>query len=148
MLIRGSCHCRNISFVLDWEPGPTEIRARACSCSFCTKHGGVWTSSPSASLRIRVEDASAVSKYAFGTRTAVFHICARCGVVPVVTSEIEGRLYAVVSVNAFEDVERSLIEVAPVSFEEETETSRLARRKRGWIGNVQFAEGGSDAWPP
>src|SRR5438094_129248 len=46
MLIRGSCHCGNISFTLDWKPEPSEIPARACSCSFCTKHGGVWTSCP------------------------------------------------------------------------------------------------------
>jgi hypothetical protein len=143
MLIQGSCHCRNISFALDWEPDPTRIPARACTCSFCRKHGGVWTSNPSASLRVQVKDASSVSKYAFGTSTAAFHICSRCGVVPVVTSKIEGRLYAVVSVNAFENVEPSLIEAAAASFEEETEASRLARRKRGWIGNVQYVEGGS-----
>ncbi|HXD39525.1 MAG TPA: hypothetical protein VN649_03125 [Ramlibacter sp.] len=143
MLIRGSCHCRNISFTLEWEPDPTEIPARACTCSFCTKHGGVWTSNPSASLQVQVRQASSVSKYAFGTHTAVFHICSRCGVVPVVTSEIEGRLYAVVSVNAFENVEPSLLKPAPVSFEGETEESRLARRKRGWIANVQYVESGA-----
>src|SRR6185295_219753 len=133
MLIKGSCHCRNISFELDWAPDPAEIPARACTCTFCTKHGGVWTSNPSAALLVRVEDPSAVSKYAFGTETALFHICSRCGVVPVVTSEIDGRLYAVVSVNAFEDGARSLLKPTPVSFEEETQASRLARRKRGWI---------------
>jgi len=41
MLIRGSCHCGNISFHLDWSPDPAEIRARACDCTFCVKHGGV-----------------------------------------------------------------------------------------------------------
>jgi hypothetical protein len=119
-----------------------EIPARACSCSFCTKHGGVWTSNPSASLQVQVSRESQVSRYAFGTRTAVFHVCSRCGAVPVVTSEIDGRLYAVVSVNAFENVDRSLLRTAPVTFEEETEATRLARRKRGWIANVQFIEGG------
>ena len=143
MLIRGSCHCRNISFVLDWQPDPVEIPARACTCSFCRKHGGVWTSSPSASLEVHVQASSSVSEYAFGTSTADFHVCSRCGVVPVVTSRIEGRLYAVVSVNAFENVEPSLLKATPVSFEEETEASRLARRKRGWIGNVDYVEGGT-----
>jgi hypothetical protein len=42
MLINGRCHCGNISFKLTWEPEPKEITARACNCSFCTKHGGVW----------------------------------------------------------------------------------------------------------
>ena len=141
MLIKGSCHCGNISFVLDWRPDPVEIPARACTCSFCTKHGGIWTSNPSAALRVRIEDAAATSRYAFGTGTASFHTCSRCGVVPVVTSEIDGRLHAVVSVNAFEDLDRSLLKAAPVSFEDETQASRLERRKRGWIADVRFVEG-------
>ena len=102
MVINGKCHCGNVSFVLEWQPEPLEIPARACTCSFCTKHGGVWTSCPTGSLKVSVMDRSLVSKYAFGTRTATFHVCSLCGVVPVVTSEIEGRLYAVASVHAFE----------------------------------------------
>jgi hypothetical protein len=49
----------------------------------------VWTSNPSGALQVVIKDVSLVSKYAFGTRTAEFHICARCGVVPVVTSRID-----------------------------------------------------------
>jgi hypothetical protein len=143
MLIRGKCHCANISFSLTWEPDPAEIPARACTCSFCTKHGGVWTSNPSGALEVVVKDPSVVSKYAFGTRTAEFHICARCGVVPVVTSRIDDRLYAVVSVNAFEDVDASLLRRAPASFDGEGEGARLARRQRNWIAEVGFLERGS-----
>ena len=91
MLINGSCHCGNISFTLEWEPEPTEIPARACDCSFCTKHGGVWTSNPRGVLRVTVRDPAQRRPYQFGTRTADFHICTRCGVVPVVTSYIEGQ---------------------------------------------------------
>ena len=143
MVINGACHCGNVSFTLDWLPAPNEIPARACGCSFCTKHGGVWTSTPNAALKIAVKEQASVSRYAFGTRTAEFHVCSRCGVVPVVTSEIDGRLYAVVSVNAFEDGARSLLKPTPVSFEEETQASRLARRKRGWIADVRYVEAGS-----
>ena len=88
MRIHGSCHCGNLAFVVTWEPDPPGIPARACTCSFCTKHGGVWTSNPTASLVVRVKDPSLVSKYAFGTHTAEFHVCSRCGIVPVVTSRI------------------------------------------------------------
>lgn len=138
MLIQGKCHCGNIAFTLAIEPGPAGIPARACTCSFCVKHGGVWTSHPGASLVVEVKDPSLVSKYAFGTRTAEFHTCARCGIVPVVTSHIDGHLYAVVSVNAFEGVDPSLLQRAPASFDGEGEDSRLARRKRNWIGTVEF----------
>jgi hypothetical protein len=140
MLIQGRCHCGNISFSLAWEPDPAEIPARACSCSFCIKHGGVWTSNPGGALKVAVKDASLVSRYGFGTRTAEFHICARCGIVPVVTSRIDGRLYAVVSVNAFEGVDQSLLRRAPASFDGEGEDTRLARRKRNWIADVKYVE--------
>jgi hypothetical protein len=138
MLIHGGCHCGNIGFTLTWDPDPREIPARACDCTFCSKHGGVWTSNPQGKLRVTVQDPAAVSKYEFGTKTATFHICARCGIVPVVTSELDGRLYAVVSVNAFDGVDPSLLRRAPMSFEGETLETRLARRKRGWIADVEF----------
>ncbi len=140
MLIFGKCHCANISFSLAWEPEPVEIPARACACSFCTKHGGVWTSNPSGVLEIIVKDPSLVFQYSFGTRTAEFHICVRCGVVPVVTSRIDHRVYAVVSVNALEGVDQSLLRRVAASFDGETTESRLERRKRHWIGNVQYIE--------
>lgn len=139
MLIRGRCHCGNIAFSLTWDPDPAEIPARACTCSFCMKHGGVWTSNPRGALRVEIGEVNSVSRYAFGTKTAEFHICARCGVVPVVTSRIDERVYAVVSVNAFENVDPALVRRAPISFEAEETQTRLARRKRNWIGDVTFA---------
>ena len=138
MLTSGSCHCGNIAFTLDWKSEPTEIPARACNCSFCVKHGGVWTSCPSGALEISVGDPSLVSKYAFGTKTAEFHICSRCGVVPVGTSRINDHLYAVVSVNAFDNVDPALLRHTSASFDGESEETRLARRARNWIADVRF----------
>jgi hypothetical protein len=145
MLIHGKCHCGNISFALTWEPDPIEIPARACGCSFCAKHGGVWTSNPNGALRVAVGDESLVSQYAFGTRTAIFHACARCGIVPIVTSLIDDCLYAVVSVNAFDGVDPSLIRRLPARFDGEETDARLARRKRNWIANVEFNQRGISA---
>jgi hypothetical protein len=147
MLINGKCHCGNIAFSLAWEPDPIEIPARACTCSFCTKHGGVWTSNPRGRLAVRVANASAVSRYRFGTGTAEFQVCSRCGIVPIVTSEIDGRLYAVVSVNAFEGVDPAKLRRAPASFDGEGADSRLERRKRSWIPDVLFLSGRSGSVP-
>jgi hypothetical protein len=141
MLIRGSCHCGNISYRLDWTPDPVEIPARACGCSFCVKHGGVWTSCPTGSVDIVIRDAAAHSTYSFGTRTAEFHVCASCGAVPVVTSRIDGSTYAVVSVNAMDGVDPALFRRAPISFDGEDESTRLARRKKGWIARVRLTVG-------
>ena len=142
MLIHGKCHCGNIAFALDWEGDPPDIPARACSCSFCVKHGGVWTSNPKSRLAVAIRDAALVSKYAFGSRTATFHVCSRCGAVPLVTSEIGNHLYAVVNVNVFENVDPSCLHRSAVTFEGENVESRLARRKHNWIADVRIvAEG-------
>jgi hypothetical protein len=140
MHIHGRCHCGNIAFELTWEPDPAQIPARACTCSFCVKHGGVWTSNPNAALSVSVKEPSLVSKYAFGTHTAEFHVCSRCGVVPVVTSRIDGHVYAVVSVNAFEAVDASLLRRGSANFDGEGEESRLGRRKKNWIADVKFVQ--------
>jgi hypothetical protein len=143
MDITGGCHCGNISFTLDWPGDAAEIPARSCGCSFCQKHGGVWTSRPDAALRVRIHDAGAVSRYVFGTGTAEFLVCASCGVTPLVTSRIEDRTYAVVNVNTFENVERARLRATPASFEGEEVGARLERRKRNWIARVVLLEGNS-----
>ena len=141
MLIDGKCHCGNIAFTLDWPGAPREIVARACSCTFCVKHGGVWTSNPEASLSVTYEKHGAVSRYAFGTETATFHVCVRCGAVPIVTSEVAGRLYAVVNVNTFENFDFTRLRRQVASFDGEEQAARLARRQKNWIGNVQMSDG-------
>ena len=83
-----------------------------------------------------VRDPARISHYAFGTRTAQFRVCVDCGVVPVAISRIDERDYAVVNVNTFTDVDRSLLQPQPVDFDGEDEAVRLARRKRHWIGDV------------
>lgn len=142
MFIHGKCHCGNIRFQLRWLPEPAEIPARACTCTFCVKHGGVWTACPTGELVVSVRDPALRSRYAFGTHTADFHVCSRCGVVPIATSRIDAMTYAVVNVNTFEGVDSSLLKNASVSFDEEDEPSRLARRKRNWIGRVAFLDAG------
>src|SRR4030081_3372145 len=117
MTLNGKCHCGTIAFTLDWPEDQPDIPARACNCSFCVKHGGVWTSNPKARLAVAIRDASLVSKYAVGSRTATFHVCSRCGAVPLVTSEIANHLYAVVNVNVLENVEPSWLHRAAVTFE-------------------------------
>ena len=136
MKITGKCHCGNLSFKLEWEGGQPDIPARACACSFCLKHGGIWTSNPRSTLEVTVRDPSLITKYQFGTKTAEFHVCSRCGVVPLVTSQIEGQTYPVVNVNTFENVEPSLLRRSIANVEGDEAESRLARRKRNWIADV------------
>lgn len=129
--IRGSCHCGNIRFTLEWpDMGP--IPVRACGCTFCTKHGGLWTSNPRGRFRLQVAAAAKAGPYRFGTRSADFHICAECGVAPIVTCVMDGTRFAVVNANAFDNVDRAELSAVAADFEGEAMEARLARRRRNW----------------
>ncbi|QNK03837.1 hypothetical protein H8F01_14195 [Dyella telluris] len=141
MQLHGHCHCGNIAYTLAWEPDPIEIPARACDCSFCTRHGAAWTSKPDGSLAVTVLEPALVNHYAFGTETADFHICVRCGVVPLVTCTVEERLYAVVNVNTLDGIDPAMLQHRPASFSEEGVASKLARRQSNWIAHVSIIEG-------
>ena len=132
--IQGSCHCGNIQFTFQRpDNGDAPIPGRACGCTFCQKHGGLYTSHPQGELQATVKDNALLNKYRFGTKTADFYTCANCGVVPFVVSEIEGNDYAVVSVRAFDGVASSEIDTAPADFDGEGTGGRLERRTRTWI---------------
>ena len=136
--LNGCCHCGNIRFVLRWPESEAIVAVRHCGCNFCQKHAGAWTSHPDAELTVNIADRSLVSKYRFGTNTADFVICTECGVVPLVLSEIDNNLYAVVNVNTFEDTGRFSFFASATDFDGEDTGSRLERRRRYWIPNVSL----------
>ena len=143
MQIEGKCHCGNISFTLNWPGDGSKIPVRVCGCTFCTKHGGAWTSHPDSALAAMVRDESNISKYQFGTMTAEFYVCSACGAVPFVASVIDSHVYAVVNVNTFEGIDPSSFVRAVANFEDENTGTRLERRKRNWIPSVRISTAGA-----
>ncbi len=141
--IGGACHCRNIRFVLLWPESEVDIPIRKCGCIFCQKRGGSWTSHRCAELAAEIGDLSSVSKYQFGTKTADFYVCSVCGVAPFVLSEIDNTQYAVVNVNSFENIDISSFSSSSTNFDGEDTGSRLERRQRNWIPNVQISTAAS-----
>lgn len=138
MLIPGQCQCGNISFSLDWPSDPGEIQARACVCSFCQAHGGVWVSSPSAGLRVEIRNPLLIDRYSFATQTAEFFICQQCGDVPLVSSGIDGQRFAAVNANALRGLSSGVACASPVDFSGESLDERIARRRRCWIPEVSI----------
>jgi hypothetical protein len=104
-------------------------------------HGASWACHHDAKLSAQISDDSLVSKYRFGTATADFYACARCGGVPFVTSAIDGRLYAVVNVNTFESIKPASLPRTAADFDGEDTRDRLGRRQRNWIASVAIAGG-------
>ncbi len=138
MKLQGHCHCGQLSFELRLLYDAPIILARACDCSFCTRHGCAWTSLPDSDLLI-YEHPAQVSRYRFETSTADFHICRSCGCVPLVSSLIGEQEYAVVNAKMFSNVDPANIQMSPVQITDESEAERLRRRQRNWIATVRYA---------
>jgi hypothetical protein len=136
--IESSCHCGNIRVALDWPASAPTIAARACGCAFCAKHGAAWTSHPHGRFHLSIADEGRTTRYRFGSKTADFHVCLTCGVVPIVTCTIEDARYAVFNVNAFADADPAQVVTAAANFEGEATGDRLARRKRNWTPEAKY----------
>ena len=134
--VEGGCHCGNIRFRLWWPDEKGAIPARACGCSFCRPRRARYTSHSAARLEAKVVDESRLSRYRFGTATAEFFVCRRCGGMAFAISEIEGRLHAVVNVLTFDDAETMEFDVSSTDFDGEDIDQRLSRRSRNWIPDV------------
>ncbi|VAV86471.1 hypothetical protein MNBD_ALPHA02-2108 [hydrothermal vent metagenome] len=115
-----------------------EMALRRCSCSFCRKQGGRYTSDPNGKLSIEISDADSINRYNFGHKTADFINCTICGGLPFFTSEINGNCFAVINVNCLDKVDQLTENDTLLSSNMETKEHRLARRKKNWIGNVTY----------
>ena len=143
MQLHGQCHCGNLALTLDGMGGPESsmIPARTCTCSFCVAHGCLWTSAPDGALELRVVDETLLTRYRFGTKTADFLLCARCGVVMACVCEIDGHRYAVVNIKAMRNIDPSRLQHAAIHTDGEETGARLARRQRHWISRVRLVTG-------
>jgi hypothetical protein len=137
MLHTGGCHCGNISVRLHLSRAPEEMPLRSCSCSFCRSHGTRTVSDRDGRVEIAATDASQVERYRFGSRTADYMLCRRCGVYVGALCETHSGLRAVVNVNCLDD--RALFTQPPAApdYDGETTESRLARRSVNWMPAVQ-----------
>ena len=136
--LRGSCYCGNIRFVFVTDKSDDELPQRECQCGFCVLHGRIATSDRDGELRIAIEAPENVRKFRFGHRTADFYVCRECGMIPVVTSEIDGAIRGIADVRMIEGFVWSRSETSRHDFEGEEVDDRLDRRKGYWTGTVIF----------
>jgi hypothetical protein len=129
---RGGCHCGNLRLSLSLSRAPGETALRACGCSFCRAHNTRTASDPHGSVEIEAEDWSLVESYRFGSGTAEFLICRRCGVYLGAVCETASGTRAVVNTNCLDDRAAFTRQPSPVDHNGERTEDRLARRAAYW----------------
>lgn len=129
---RGGCHCGNLRWMLRTTLAPSELPARACQCSFCTRHGALSTSDPAGRMRFEVDDPALLLRYRFATASANFLICRRCGVYVGALMEDGGRWFAIANLNTIEGREALHPVPLPMVYDGEAEGARRGRRSARW----------------
>ena len=129
----GGCHCGNIHVRLRITRSPEESPVRTCTCSFCRSHAPRMISDPAGTFEVWADDWSLVENYRFGTRTADFLICRRCGVFIAAVSDMGAHARAVVNANCLKDRARFTAAPAMHEFQGETTETRLSRRAGNWM---------------
>jgi hypothetical protein len=132
----GGCHCGNLRLVLRLTQPPENVRLRACGCSFCRAHATRTTSDPDGSVEIRAEDWSLVEPYRFGSSTADFLVCRRCGVYIGAVCDTLAGMRAVINTNSLATRARFTGAAAPVDHDGEATADRVARRAANWTPAV------------
>jgi hypothetical protein len=129
---RGGCHCGNLHLTLRLSQAPEETRLRACGCSFCRSRNTRTTSDPQGFVEIWAEDWLLVEPYRFGSGTAEFLICRRCGVYIGAVGETAAGTRAVINANCLDDRAAFTQQPTPVDHDSEATEDRLARRATHW----------------
>lgn len=106
---------------------------RSCSCSFCRSHGTRTLSDRNGLAEITAADPSLVEHYRFGSRTADYLLCRRCGVYVGAVCETSSGIRAVINVNCLDD--RAAFTQAPAApnYDGEGTDARLDRRATNWM---------------
>ena len=141
-LFEGGCHCGNLSYVFEASAGLSVLGLRADQCSFCRVHRARTTSDPRGQMRIFVREPSALSRYRFGLKITDFLVCAHCGFYIGALMEEAGHAWFTVNANTFHPPPPNNFPVAPVDYDSEDASARIARRKQKWTPVVEFRVGG------
>lgn len=142
--LSGRCHCGNLSLTFHSPREPAKIGARSCVCSFCRAKRLRWTSDPAGSAVITVADAGELSRYRFGTATADFLICRRCGQVAAALTSDDAVPRAVINVDTLDGAD-AFVDAGSRDFDAEDLAARQARRANNWTPTrLVIAETGGD----
>jgi hypothetical protein len=132
----GGCHCGNLQVRVRLNRPPAENPVRSCACSFCRSHATITVSDPAGQADIRASDWSLVERHRFGSRTADYLLCRRCGVYIGAVCATAAGVRSVINTRCLTD--RAAFTQRPIEpdYDAETTAVRLARRAANWMPTI------------
>lgn len=132
----GGCHCRRITLVFEAMDAASDLRPRACDCTFCRTHDAAWLSDPDGMLRIDAHG-DAPLRERQGDQRADFLRCAHCGDVLAVMFEDDGMTFGAVNASRLDEADFGApVAVSPRQLPADEKT---ARWRRLWTPGVRIA---------
>jgi len=129
----GGCHCGNIQVDIQLTRPPADNVIRSCACSFCRSHATRTVSDPTGQVDIRAAEWAMVERYRFGSRTADYLLCRRCGVYVGAVCETAAGTRAVVNTRCLKDRAAFTNDAIRPDYDNETTEARLSRRAANWM---------------
>jgi hypothetical protein len=120
-----------VSLRLAQAPAATPLRA--CACSFCRAHATRTVADPEGLFEVWADDWGMVERYRFGSRTADYLVCRRCGIYIGAVCETDAGLRAVVNINSLAARADFTQPPSAPDYDGETTSARLTRRAANWM---------------
>jgi hypothetical protein len=130
---QGGCHCGNLRVQVRLTRPAAELRLRSCACSFCRSHGTRTVSDPAGQADLSAADWSLVEKYRFGSRTADYLLCRRCGVYVGAVCDTPSGRRAVINTRCLDDRAAFDQRAERPDYDGEATDMRLTRREANWM---------------
>jgi hypothetical protein len=129
---QGGCHCGSLRVRVWLTKPPAEMPVRSCACSFCRAHGTRTVSDPAGRAEVWA-DWPLVQQYRFGSATADYLLCRRCGVYIGAVGDTPAGLRCVINTLCLDDRAAFVQQASHPDYGQETVETRLARRARNWM---------------
>jgi hypothetical protein len=133
---QGGCHCSNLRVQVRLTKPAAEMPIRSCACSFCRAHGTRTVSDPGGQADVWAGDWSLVERYRFGSRTADYLLCRRCGVYVGAVCDTPAGRRSVINTRCLGDGAAFVREAVHPDYDGEAVEARLARRAANWTPTV------------
>jgi hypothetical protein len=131
-MFAGGCHCGALRVRFEPTCAPEDVELRRCECSFCRKHGATTATDPQGLLELTILDVDEAVRYRFGTRTADYLLCGRCGVYVAAVMAAEAGAVATLNVDVLDARDAFTRTPRSVSYEDESAHERRLRRAEHW----------------